>query len=404
MKILRLLALVAILATWLTGCRKESPTTVDPRQQIITNWSDAFQGFWDGMNYNYVFWSVDPTNWDDVYAQYKPKFVGLKTGDPTDDAKAIELFKELSSTLIDHHMNISIKTENMADEVSFAPSANEITNRTYYHDMYDKELLYRVAQQNQASGRISNLVFEQQRPEPESERRLDMLSYLIDGDIAYLTFNEFYITSTINYEPQGPIARAYNNFIEIINNTPSLKGVVIDVRQNGGGSTADFDYVVTPFLKTRTVFGYTRSKNGLGRLDYAPWAPMELDPKQNVFNRSLDVPVVVLVDLNSVSMSEMSALALKQMPNGKVIGERTWGGHGPLNSYFDVNYTGSFEVGSNKIISVYTSTWMGVDSEKNCYEGIGVKPNIEVLLDLDAMENGVDNQLERAISFIHKGQ
>lgn len=404
MKILRLLALAAILATSLSGCRKDFPTTVDPRQQVITNWSDAFQGFWDGMNYNYVFWSVDLTNWDDVYDKYKPQFVGLKTGDPVDDAKAIELFRELSSTLIDHHMNITIKTENMKEAVRFNPSINEITNRTYYHGMYDKELLYRVARQNQASGRITNLVYEQQRPEPESVRHLDMLSYLIDDDIAYMTFNAFDVTDAINEEPNGPIARAYNNFIEIINNTPKLKGVVIDIRQNGGGSTDDFNYVVTPFLKTRTLFGYTRSKNGLGRLDYAPWAPMELDPKQNVFNRSLDIPIVVLVDLHSVSMSEMSALALKQIPNGHVIGERTWGGHGPLNSYFDVSYTGSFDVGSNKIISVYTSTWMGVDSEKNCYEGIGIKPDVEVLLDLNAMKNGIDNQLERALLFIHKGQ
>lgn len=403
MKILRLLALVAILVTSLSGCRKEFPTTVDPRQQIITNWSDAFQGFWDGMNYNYVFWSVDPTNWDDVYAEYKPKFVGLKTGDPADDAKAIELFKELSSTLIDHHMNIAIKTDGMEEAVYIEPSSNEITKRDYYHEEYDKGLLYIAVKHNDAGGRISNLVYEQQFSDSKSMRYIDMLSYLIDGDIAYITFNTFYIASAIDNEPEGPIARAYNNFIKIINDTPNLKGVVIDIRQNGGGSTDDFNYIVTPFLKTRALFGYTRSKNGLGRLDYAPWVPMELDPKQNVFNRSLDIPIIALVDLNSVSMSEMSTQTLKQMPNGYAIGERTWGGHGPLGAEFDFLYTGSFDVGANKIISVYTSNWMSVDSEKNCYEGIGVKPDIEVLLDLDAMNNGVDNQLERALSFIHKG-
>lgn len=404
MKILRLLAFVAIFATSLSGCRKDIPTTIDPRQQIITNWSDAFQGFWDGMNYNYVFWSVDPTNWDDIYAKYKPQFAGLELNSPTDNAKAIELFKELSSTLIDHHMDITIKSEYMKEAVTIDPSMNEIIKRTYYHDRYDKELLYQVAQQNQARGRISNLVHEQQRLNPESERSIDMLSYLIDGDIAYMTFNTFAVGTSIQLEPDGPIARAYNNFIKIINDTPNLKGVVIDVRQNGGGSTVDFNYVVTPFLKTHTIFGYTRSKNGLGRLDYTPWAPMDLDPKAQVFNRPLDIPIVALVDLNSVSMSEMSAMAIKQIPNGHVIGERTWGGHGPLSNDFDTYYSGDFYVGAQKIISVYTSTWMCVDSKKECYEGVGVKPDIEVLLDLNAMKNGVDNQLERALLFLHSGQ
>lgn len=402
MKILRLLAFAAILATSLSGCRKDFPTTVDPRQQIISDWSDAFQGFWDGMNYNYVFWSVDPTNWDDVYAKYKPQFAGLKVADSTDDAKAIGLFKELSGTLIDHHMGITIKTDNTL--VSFSPAMNEITKRTYYHDMYNKELLYKVADRNETSGRISNLVYEQQYPNPTSEDYVDMLSYLIDDDVAYMTFNTFAIAGSIHLEPEGPIARAYNNFINIINSTPNLKGIIIDVRENGGGSTEDFNYIVTPFLKTRTIFGYTRSKNGLGRLDYTPWAPMELDPRKQVFNRSIDIPIVVLVDLHSVSMSEISSLALKQIPNGYVIGERTWGGHGPLGSEFDSHYAGRFDVGANKIISVYTSTWMGVDSKKDCYEGIGIKPDVEVLFDLEAMKNGVDNQLERALLFIHSGK
>lgn len=402
MKILRLLAFAAILATSLSGCRKDFPTTVDPRQQIISDWSDAFQGFWDGMNYNYVFWSVDPTNWDDVYAKYKPQFAGLKVADSTDDAKAIGLFKELSGTLIDHHMGITIKTDNTL--VSFSPAMNEITKRTYYHDMYNKELLYKVADRNETSGRISNLVYEQQYPNPTSEDYVDMLSYLIDDDVAYMTFNTFAIAGSIHLDPEGPIARAYNNFINIINSTPNLKGIIIDVRENGGGSTEDFNYIVTPFLKTRTIFGYTRSKNGLGRLDYTPWAPMELDPRKQVFNRSIDIPIVVLVDLHSVSMSEISSLALKQIPNGYVIGERTWGGHGPLGSEFDSHYAGRFDVGANKIISVYTSTWMGVDSKKDCYEGIGIKPDVEVLFDLEAMKNGVDNQLERALLFIHSGK
>lgn len=401
MKILRLLTFAAILGVALVGCRKELPTTIDSRDRLISSWGDAFEAYWDGMNHNYSFWDVDPTDWDKVYVDYKPKFANLKLNDPEDDKKAIALFDELSSTLIDHHMDIKIKTASMAEPVFLSPCDHEIKKRSYYHKRYDKTLLYNAAAINKQAGRITNLLYgEQNVGEPYG--LIEMLSYLIDGDVAYMTFTDFAISTAFRQDPQGEIAQAYGNFLEIIKQTPGLRGIIVDVRQNGGGSVGDFNFVVSPLIDKPYVFGYVHTKSGLGRLDYAPWLPMEVQPILYSEN-SLKVPIVALVDLHSVSMAEMSSMAIQTLPNGHVIGERTWGGHGPLEAIFQISYAGSYDVGNAKIISVRTSTYNSKNLDDKCLEGIGVTPDLEVLLDMEAMNNGVDNQLERALKFIHTG-
>lgn len=103
--------------------------------------------------------------------------------------------------------------------------------------------------------------------------------------------------------------------------TPDIKGVIIDVRDNGGGYLADMQEILAPMIDTDLLIGYTRVKEGLGRLDYGPWVPCILSPAEN--HRKVDAPIVVLANLYSVSMSEMTCMAVSVLPNGCVVGERT---------------------------------------------------------------------------------
>ena len=83
-----------------SGCRKETPYIIDPRTENITNWAQAFESYWSGMNHNYVFWSIDPTDWDAVYKQYKPKFDALADSGFSNKAinnHAFEMIKEMSA-------------------------------------------------------------------------------------------------------------------------------------------------------------------------------------------------------------------------------------------------------------------------------------------------------------------
>ena len=104
-------------------------------------------------------------------------------------------------------------------------------------------------------------------------------------------------------------------------------------------------------------------------------------------------------------MAEMTTMAVKVLPNGVFIGERTFGGTGQLNrsnSAFENFYGGYFAIAGS--IEVHTTMTMTKDVDGVNHEGVGVEPDIEEPYDGASLERGVDNQLERAIEYIHTGR
>ena len=163
--------------------------------------------------------------------------------------------------------------------------------------------------------------------------------------------------------------------------------------------------MLAPLLSRPVLFGYTRTKSGLGRLDYTPCSPLELNPlskENNPVTRNVDnVPIVALADLWSASMGEITPMVVMEMPNGTFIGERTFGAHGPLAGDPNLFYAGALE---NRAFSMYTSTSITTRIDGKCYEGYGVEPDIEEQFNAEEYYMGNDTQLERAVQFIHTGK
>ncbi len=73
---------------------------------------------------------------------------------------------------------------------------------------------------------------------------------------------------------------------------------------------------------------YTRTKNGDGALDYTPWIKGYVHPQPGSTDFT-GKPVAVLVDDNSVSMSEMTSMTAKAIfPKAKLVGDTNMGRHG----------------------------------------------------------------------------
>ncbi len=106
----------------------------------------------------------------------------------------------------------------------------------------------------------------------------------------------------------GPV---FDYFFRVLHSgVPALKGIIIDLRGNGGGEISDLDLLVGQLTTSEYTFGYTRYKNGVNRLDYSPWAPAVVKPwVGGAVN--VTVPIVVLADHLSVSMSEITTMAIK---------------------------------------------------------------------------------------------
>ncbi len=392
-----LVAIATFCGICITSCQEDNLDVLNPNdQKIFLNWSHVFESYWDGMNYSYAFWDIDQTDWDDVYREYAPKFDGLEFGVKEDSIAAANLFEDICSNLIDHHYGLVLKDSNGDYWKVFRPGEQELKTRDYYHEKYSFEDIRNTIDRNQELGRVSHqsgVVFND---------GFAIWSYLLDGDIVCLGFTSFKITQNFNEEL---LQETMENYYALINETENLKGIIIDTRNNTGGALNDMYLIVNPLLSEPVLFGYTRTKNGLGRLDYTPYSPMILmptSPEDNPVKRNLDnVPIVALADINSISMGEITPMAIMAMPNGFFIGERTTGGHGPLNGNINDYYSGELE---NKAFLMYTSTSMTKRVDGKCYEGYGVVPDIEALFNADEFYKGNDTQLYRAAEFIHTGK
>lgn len=412
MKRIYLLALLLSLAATLPSCRKEAPELMNPNDaQLMEYPSQMFTTFWHGMNYSYGFWDLDPTDWDRVYDEYLPRFEemdevfeGISDNFDSDEgaeffAAMKELFTEVCGNLIDHHLRITFY-KGTEHAFSISPGDIDAGSRDYTHGRMVGEYLMGTINANGVAGRIKDLKSGVYYVEGD-DNNMTVISYRID-DVAYIFFTGFCFSGVLNKDPEGAVAQALRNYQRMILDEPDIKGVIIDVRENGGGYLADMEHIVGPMIDSDLLVGYTRMKEGLGRFDYAPWVPSVISPAEK--HRKVEVPVVVLANLYSVSMSEMTCMTVRQLPNGCIVGERTFGGTGPLTGNFSLSYNGAW---SNSLIYAYGSTCVMKDAQGEIHEGIGIVPDIEVLQTPEveeAMRNGIDMQLERALEYIRTGK
>lgn len=384
--------LLFTLSVLLLSCRKEVPSTDFSTVNNETSFNDLFEAYWNGMNNNYVFWSIDTTDWDRVYRQYKPVFQNLDINNPDDVRKSVSYFREMTSGLIDGHYHISFPNSPYISDSTIDPTIARKRASPGYHDpiplgyfFYDLPRIYLDSGYQEGVDSSSSENFEV------------VVTGTIRGNILYFYFSNFELEQ-LYYSSESEAQPVIRSFLDkLVQLPPGIRGVIIDVRSNTGGAVNDLDFLVGRMIDKPLTFGATRAKNGTGRLDYGPWAPAIVTPYPGA--RGISVPVIVVADHFSVSMSEITTLAIKTLPGGKFVGETTWGANGPLapNAYYN---GGQFSVGKNVTISVYTSSTMFRYLNNQIYEGRGIPPDYPVPYNLASLQSGRDPQLEKAVSLI----
>ncbi|RZK76349.1 MAG: hypothetical protein EOO85_11600 [Pedobacter sp.] len=380
-----------MLSFWLlvvfSACQPELPILYAPETAIIATPEQEFDVFWNGMNNNYVFWDRDPTDWDAMYRKYKPLFAQLKFNE-ADMKKAHTYYEEMTANLIDSHYAV-LFTDGRAP---ILPSKSRVGKRPNYHEAISNRHYTTVVRENYlAKNSLIGVV--------QSDDKADTLvaGKIKNTNVLYFRFSSFALKSWYLAQ-KGSVAEVLNYIVSELHKT-DLDGVIIDMRGNGGGDASDLDFLIGQLTDKPYVFGSLRSKAGMGRLDYLPWVPASVNPLDSA--QAFIKPVIALVDMHSVSMSEITSMAIKALPNGngRVVGERTWGGNGPLTSNIFYN-DGQFTTGG-RIKLVYTSSQMLRYKDGIVYEGLGFPPDIEAPYDEVALKVGKDTQLEKAIAQIH---
>ena len=125
------------------------------------------------------------------------------------------------------------------------------------------------------------------------------------GDMGYIKLNTFNEHS----------AEQVRNAVLELKKNPAVKGLVLDVRGNGGGLLEGAVQIVGMFVPKGTQVLQTRGRAKANEKTY----------KTTQQPIDLDIPLVVLIDGGSASASEITAGALQDLDRAVVVGARSYG-------------------------------------------------------------------------------
>ena len=379
------LYLAFIIVVFLTSCKKENLAITNES----SNFSEVFNSFWNKMNTNYVYWDIDTTRWDEMYKKYKPIFEQLNLNNNSDIIKSVQHFQNMTKGLIDGHYYINFSNTAISN-LSIYPSLakkQKLNNFHYPFSYFNIDTNY--LDLGYSLGYYDNNLL--------NTKHLTVLCGTIDNKILFFSCTEFSLLESYKSTKVNDAQVTLQYFFNKLANLPlNVKGIIIDVRGNLGGDTVDLNFLVGHFIDKPLHFGYSQSKSGNGRLDFTPWIKAFVNPEPNA--KAIKIPILVLADLNSASLSEAVVMAIKALPNSIFVGETTWGATGPITEN-EVYNAGQFVVAN--FLSVLTSSCKFKYIDGKIYEGIGFPPDITVPYSSFAISNGVDLQLEKAISLIY---
>ena len=185
----------------------------------------------------------------------------------------------------------------------------------------------------------------------------------------------------------------------------SAKGLIIDLRGNGGGANIDRQLLFGDLFSSPFKFGYQINKIGIGRQEYSLPSPVYIYPEPSLYHNQYSSlaskPVAVITNIMTVSNGEVTTNMVKALEKGKQIGGKTLGGQGTLAYDSLVANAGQFSVGKY-ITTVYTPFAQILDANGVSHEGVGCIPDIPVEFDKAQFDLGHDLRLAAAFDYINQ--
>lgn len=157
------------------------------------------------------------------------------------------------------------------------------------------------------------------REKIEQDEGLARSAVVMNGNdkIGYIALPDFYA----NFEDQNGFRCSDDVAKEVVKlKKEQVKGIVIDLRNNGGGSLVEVVKMVGLFIKTGTV---VQVKERDGKVDQRTWR----DNDESVL---YDGPLAVMVNELSASASEIFAAAIQDYKRGVIIGSSSTYGKGTV--------------------------------------------------------------------------
>ncbi len=209
------------------------------------------------------------------------------------------------------------------------------------------------------------LIFEIERKKIEL---YPIESEVLENDIGYINISSFCEDCSSKFKENYDKLKKKN-----------IKSLVIDLRNNGGGIVDEALEILDFILDKDSIMLITANKKGEEKIEKAKKKP------------TIEVPIVVLVNENTASSSEIFAAALKENNKAKIIGTKTYG-KGVIQE--------SITLSDGSGIKITTEEYY--TPNRNKINKIGITPDIEVDLEektknITEISRDQDTQLKKAI-------
>ena len=207
-------------------------------------------------------------------------------------------------------------------------------------------------------------------------------SGMLEGNIGYIRLSEF---------TQEAAKNVREAFLALKRSHPDLKGVILDLRGNGGGLMNEAIDIVNIWVKSGEVVveqkGKVAARNQKHRTTHAP--------------DDTDIPVAVLIDGSSASASEIVSGSLQDLDRAVIIGERSFG-KGLVQNILPMPYNNQMKVTVSKYFIPSGRCIQAIDyshrdqngraskvpdslktafqtrNGRTVYDGFGIEPDVEV--------------------------
>lgn len=310
-----------------------------------------YRALWEVLDKGYCYFDEKlpkDSTWEDMYQKYLP-LIGNDMGQDS----LFDVMEMLLSELKDGHVNLT--------------SPFDVSRYSRWYQDYPSQLDDKVRRRYLGdSYRIAGGLYY--APVSYAEHTKD--------SIGYLMYNSF--SSTLS---ESGISSAFARLSK-------CKGLIIDIRNNGGGYVSYSTLLASHFTDKRVLTGYMRHKTGPGHRDFSEPVPVYLDTLK-VGIKWLR-PVVVLTNRGVFSAANDFSMNVKHLPFVTLMGDTTGGGGGlPRSSELP-----------NGWAVRYSASVMTDANDQHVEHGIA--PHYRVDLDPNDISQGKDTLIEAAITYINK--
>ena len=316
------------------------------RQDIAGNSPQAnFETLWSIIDRQYCFLTYKHQqyglDWDEVHERYARRITDEMTGE-----QLFEVLSDMVAELRDGHVNLS--------------SSVGTSQYREWFDAYPHNFSDSIQRNYLGKDYINSSALTYQ---------------ILENNIGYL-----YVGSFSSGLGEG-------NLSQTLSRLAVCDGLIVDVRDNGGGDLTTAHRLAARFTNDKVLVGYIHHKTGPGHDDFSDPYPVSVEPSSGI---RWQKPVVVLTNRRSYSATNDFVNCMRQFPLVTTLGDKTGGGSGlPFTSELPCGWSIRFSA-SPLLSPAMEQLEFGID------------PDVKVDMTIEDMARGRDTMIERACEILKK--